>query len=140
MLLTQMPHALQKPGRLGFVQPGVGRQPDNAQWHARFGQTDHYQGESNRYTGSWNPFYYSARTWHNDPTLKYQAPRPGSQAWYDETLVYQGERGPNQFGEAGDGVGEMSTAAKVAIALGASALIVGGAVLVVRHTLVEQGF
>lgn len=153
MLLTGMPTVLQTPGKMGFVRSGVGPKPQRS---ARFGSAAHYEGgssthtvpspahyegEPNTYTGSLAPFYYSARQWWFDPTLKYQAPRPGSHDWYDETLVIQAQRGPDElydalgaggvemYGAAGE---EMSFGTKLAIGIGAGALILGGAALIVR--------
>ena len=45
------------------------------------------------YEGPLSPFYAGTHAYHWDPTLRYQAPRPGSHAWYDPTLTYQAERG-----------------------------------------------
>lgn len=158
MLLAQTPTGFQTPtARLGFVRPGVGRRDTKPEWRMRFGSPEHYEIEPppNIYTGTLSPFYYAARQWWNDPTLRYQAPRPAASAeaghpWFDQTLVLQAQRGPDEFGndfegvegavdDFGEEVKEMSTAAKIAIALGASALIIGGSVLVVKHTIVERG-
>ena len=45
------------------------------------------------YEGPLSPFYAGTHAYYWDPTLRYQAPRPGSHAWYDPTLTYQAERG-----------------------------------------------
>ncbi len=91
------------------------------------------------YRGSLDPFYAGTQAYWNDPTLKFQAPRPStgdpnnpsSHAWFDQTLTYQAQRG-GLYGHGLNAATEMSTTTKAIVGIGVGMALIGAGLLVLR--------
>lgn len=124
--------------RMGPVQqhvPGLARLGQRTAWYPYATPSD----LSATYTGTLDPFYAGTHAYWNDPTLKYQAPRPStgnplnpsSHAWFDETLTLQAERG-GLYGPDLNAATQMSTGAKVMVGVGVGVALIGAGLLVFR--------